>query len=274
MQASQCAMSTKVDIRSTSTAAPYSEYLSIFLATRTRRSSRAVFSNPISVVVYKESSLVCGFLFCNRTHQTHSRNCLKFLLNYSSSFILLNATSPLFHTQKMKLKFCRRDWWSRKNLQAIQFKCKWPRRQDFNGKYFQLCGSTRTCTGNTASIITNALPPPLLRRYADSQVDSGWMNWVPLILWLQINLWPFVFHAAVSRIPRHRTSCRSIDILHPCIWSFVAVIAPLVTFQSNRSNQLICTYGYLSTAFLIPTTHTQDLSIHLSNPQPSSIASK
>lgn len=56
-------MSTKVDIRSTSTAAPYSEYLSIFLATRTRRSSRAVFSNPISVVVYKESSLVCGFLF-------------------------------------------------------------------------------------------------------------------------------------------------------------------------------------------------------------------
>lgn len=88
-------MSTKVDIRSTSTAAPYSEYLSIFLATRTRRSSRAVFSNPISVVVYKESSLVCGFLFCPRAHQTHSRNGLKFLLNYSSSSILLKATSQI-----------------------------------------------------------------------------------------------------------------------------------------------------------------------------------
>lgn len=58
MQASQCAMSTNVDIRSTRTAAPYSEYLSIFLATRTRRSSRAVFNRPISVVVWKDMQIV------------------------------------------------------------------------------------------------------------------------------------------------------------------------------------------------------------------------
>ena len=34
-----------------STAAPYSEYLSIFLATRTNLSNLAVLSNPMSVVV-------------------------------------------------------------------------------------------------------------------------------------------------------------------------------------------------------------------------------
>jgi hypothetical protein len=34
------------------TAAPYSEYLSIFLATRTSLNKRAVLSKPINVVVY------------------------------------------------------------------------------------------------------------------------------------------------------------------------------------------------------------------------------
>lgn len=68
MQASQWAIKANVAINSSSTAAPYSEYLtspsplspftlsgltdlSSFRATRTRRSSRAVFSSPISVVV-------------------------------------------------------------------------------------------------------------------------------------------------------------------------------------------------------------------------------
>lgn len=51
MQASQWAMRAKVAINNTSTAAPYSEYLSIFLATLTSRSKRAVFNNPIRVVV-------------------------------------------------------------------------------------------------------------------------------------------------------------------------------------------------------------------------------
>lgn len=56
MQANQCAMRAKVAISSSKTAAPYSEYLSIFLATRTRRRSRAVFSKPIKVVVCKRNS--------------------------------------------------------------------------------------------------------------------------------------------------------------------------------------------------------------------------
>lgn len=51
MHASQWAISANVAISSSSTAAPYSEYRSIFRATRTSLSSRAVFSSPISVVV-------------------------------------------------------------------------------------------------------------------------------------------------------------------------------------------------------------------------------
>jgi len=42
-----------VAIKSNKTAAPYSLYLSIFLATLTRRSRRAVFKSPIRVVVWK-----------------------------------------------------------------------------------------------------------------------------------------------------------------------------------------------------------------------------
>jgi len=53
MHASQCAISANVAISSSKTAAPYSEYLSIFLATRTSRNNLAVFSRPISVVVWK-----------------------------------------------------------------------------------------------------------------------------------------------------------------------------------------------------------------------------
>lgn len=52
MQANQCAMRAKVAMSSNSTAAPYSEYLSIFLATLTSRNSLAVFSRPMSVVVW------------------------------------------------------------------------------------------------------------------------------------------------------------------------------------------------------------------------------
>lgn len=51
MQASQWAMRAKVAMRRRRTAAPYSEYLSIFLATLTRRRSRAVFRRPMRVVV-------------------------------------------------------------------------------------------------------------------------------------------------------------------------------------------------------------------------------
>lgn len=51
MHASQWAMRAKVAMRRRRTAAPYSEYLSIFLATLTRRRSRAVFRRPMRVVV-------------------------------------------------------------------------------------------------------------------------------------------------------------------------------------------------------------------------------
>ena len=57
MQASQCAMSAKVHMSRKSTAAPYSEYRSSFRATRTSRSSRAVFSSPIS---YGEQQIISG----------------------------------------------------------------------------------------------------------------------------------------------------------------------------------------------------------------------
>ena len=53
MQESQCAISRKVASSNMSTAAPYSEYLSNFRATRTNRNRRAVFKRPINVVVCK-----------------------------------------------------------------------------------------------------------------------------------------------------------------------------------------------------------------------------
>lgn len=53
MHASQCAIKANVAIKRIKTAAPYSEYRSILRATRTKRKSRAVFNNPISVVVCK-----------------------------------------------------------------------------------------------------------------------------------------------------------------------------------------------------------------------------
>jgi hypothetical protein len=52
MHASQWAISANVAISSSRTAAPYSEYRSIFLATRTSRSNLAVFNSPMSVVVW------------------------------------------------------------------------------------------------------------------------------------------------------------------------------------------------------------------------------
>lgn len=52
MQASQCAINANVAIRRTKTAAPYSEYRSIFRATRTNRNNRAVFNSPINVAVW------------------------------------------------------------------------------------------------------------------------------------------------------------------------------------------------------------------------------
>lgn len=52
IQANQCAINANVAIKSINTAAPYSEYRSIFLATRTNRNRRAVFNSPINVVVY------------------------------------------------------------------------------------------------------------------------------------------------------------------------------------------------------------------------------
>lgn len=52
IHASQWAIRANVAIRSSKTAAPYSEYLSIFLATLTSRSKRAVFNKPINVVVW------------------------------------------------------------------------------------------------------------------------------------------------------------------------------------------------------------------------------
>lgn len=51
MQANQWAIRAKVAMRRSRTAAPYSEYLSIFLATLTSLRSRAVFRRPIRVVV-------------------------------------------------------------------------------------------------------------------------------------------------------------------------------------------------------------------------------
>lgn len=49
-------MSAKVAMRSSRTAAPYSEYLSIFRATLTRRRSLAVFSRPMRVVVWSSGT--------------------------------------------------------------------------------------------------------------------------------------------------------------------------------------------------------------------------
>lgn len=51
IHASQCAIRANVAISNNNTAAPYSEYLSIFLATLTKRKRRAVFNKPIKVVV-------------------------------------------------------------------------------------------------------------------------------------------------------------------------------------------------------------------------------
>lgn len=51
MQANQWAMRAKVAINSNNTAAPYSEYLSIFLATLTNLNNLAVFSKPVNVAV-------------------------------------------------------------------------------------------------------------------------------------------------------------------------------------------------------------------------------
>lgn len=56
MQASQCAISANMHMRSIRTAAPYSEYLSNFRATLTKRSSLAVFRRPINVVVCKNKT--------------------------------------------------------------------------------------------------------------------------------------------------------------------------------------------------------------------------
>lgn len=53
IQASQCAIKANVAIRSTKTAAPYSEYLSILRATLTNLNKRAVLRRPIKVVVCK-----------------------------------------------------------------------------------------------------------------------------------------------------------------------------------------------------------------------------
>lgn len=61
MQASQCAISANMHIRSIRTAAPYSEYLSSFRATLTKRSSLAVFRRPINVVVC-ENKIEIDFL--------------------------------------------------------------------------------------------------------------------------------------------------------------------------------------------------------------------
>lgn len=52
MHASQWAMSTKVHMSKKRTAAPYSEYRSSFLATRTNRNSRAVFRRLVKVAIF------------------------------------------------------------------------------------------------------------------------------------------------------------------------------------------------------------------------------
>lgn len=89
MHASQCAMSAKVAIRSRSTAAPYSEYLSIFLATLTKRNKRAVFSKPIRVVVCNNQPAIS----CTQSTKPHINWCVHQLKKpivptkrYSSNF--------------------------------------------------------------------------------------------------------------------------------------------------------------------------------------------
>ena len=59
IHAIQWALRAKVPIKSSKTAAPYSLYLSIFLATLTSRKRRAVFNSPIKVVVCKEHVTLC-----------------------------------------------------------------------------------------------------------------------------------------------------------------------------------------------------------------------
>lgn len=78
MQANQWAIKANVAIKSNNTAAPYSEYLSIFRATRTNRRRRAVFNKPIRVVVWKNT-----LLFQDSLKVAYSRLDLKiFAKNY------------------------------------------------------------------------------------------------------------------------------------------------------------------------------------------------
>lgn len=61
-------MSAKVAMSRSRTAAPYSEYLSIFRATLTKRRSLAVFSRPMRVVVWssgtaRQSAAVFGAVY-------------------------------------------------------------------------------------------------------------------------------------------------------------------------------------------------------------------
>ena len=60
MQANQWAISANVAMSRIRTAAPYSEYLSIFRATLTNLSKRAVFNRPINVVVWKKIKHYCA----------------------------------------------------------------------------------------------------------------------------------------------------------------------------------------------------------------------
>lgn len=57
IHAIQWAIKANVAINNSSTAAPYSLYLSIFLATLTSRKRRAAFNKPVRVVVCKQKTM-------------------------------------------------------------------------------------------------------------------------------------------------------------------------------------------------------------------------
>ena len=63
-----------------STAAPYSEYLSIFLATRTNLSNLAVLSNPMSVVVSSVSD--------PKSNKSNGIAATRSMMNLKKSFFL------------------------------------------------------------------------------------------------------------------------------------------------------------------------------------------
>jgi len=114
IQANQWAMRAKVAMSNNNMAAPYSEYLSNFLATRTRRNNLAVFNKPIRVVVWKiekeNKYLDCNFLkriTCDQNAlilldcSKHYKNNQKYFIKWTVFFLYLYNYDKYLHYLKL-----------------------------------------------------------------------------------------------------------------------------------------------------------------------------